>query len=221
MTRVGMMSSPPATPRKAAILPITRPAKTPVTVKNQLSIAGRNVVATGDRSRRSAIATNSMAMVRRSVPACSRVAIPAPTHAPTRLPARIFTTMNQLAATLSHGTASARNGSAEATTTKLRTLFKTTACNAGNPKARMRSGSRNSAPPNPISPPNEPTAAPQVKASMRRDFERGMKGSELNTLVVENTRPARTNPLIVYQNSESNPLCPRILSFLVPTWCQP
>jgi len=67
------------------------------------------------------------------------------------------------------GTAAARNGKAEATTTRLIDLLRITACSAANRNAPISSGSRNSAPPRPIKPPNAPITAPPINANgMRR-----------------------------------------------------
>ena len=51
-------------------------------------------------------------------------------------------------------TVAARNGSAEATTTKLVALFKMTASSPRKQNRLISNGSRNSAPPRPIKPPN-------------------------------------------------------------------
>ena len=61
------------------------------------------------------------------------------------------------------GTVDARNGKADATTTRLMALLRITACKAANRKTPISSGNRNSAPPSPISPPSAPMIAPPAK----------------------------------------------------------
>jgi hypothetical protein len=73
--------------------------------------------------------------------------------------------IGQWAATVTKGTAAARNGKAEATTTRLIALLRITACSATNRNAPIRSGYRNSAPPKPISPPSAPIIGPPPKAA--------------------------------------------------------
>ena len=58
-----------------------------------------------------------------------------------------------------------RKGKAVATTTRLMALLRMTASNATNLKTPISSGSRNSAPPSPISPPSAPMIAPPPKAA--------------------------------------------------------
>jgi hypothetical protein len=66
----------------------------------------------------------------------------------------------QFAATADHGTVPVRNGSAEPTTIRLMALLRITASSGENINIPIRSGSRNSAPPSPIRPPNIPIAVP-------------------------------------------------------------
>ena len=66
----------------------------------------------------------------------------------------------QWAATVGKGTEAARDGSAEATTTRLIALLRITAGRAANRNALIRTGSRNSEPPSPIRPPSAPMRAP-------------------------------------------------------------
>ena len=73
--------------------------------------------------------------------------------------------IGQCAATLAKGTVAARNGKAEATTTRLIALLRITACSAANRNAPISSGNRNSAPPKPIRPPSAPMIAPPPKAA--------------------------------------------------------
>src|SRR6516164_3991050 len=72
--------------------------------------------------------------------------------------------IGQWAATLAKGTVAARNGRAEATTTRLIALLRITASSAANRNAPISSGNRNSAPPKPIRPPSAPMIAPLPKA---------------------------------------------------------
>src|SRR5262249_51132363 len=74
--------------------------------------------------------------------------------------------ISQWTAILAKGTAAARNGRAEATTTRLIALLRITACSAVNRNAPISSGNRNSAPPKPIRPPSAPMIAPPKAADV-------------------------------------------------------
>src|SRR5277367_5697878 len=117
-----------------------------------------------------------------------RVAQPAPNQAPIRLPASRLTMIGQCAATLANGTADARKGSAEATTTRLIALLRITACSAANRNAPISSGNRNSAPPSPINPPSAPITAPPPKAA---GLLRRAPRAEVSPVMVSPVMPAR------------------------------
>src|SRR5271170_7411161 len=116
-----------------------------------------------------------------------RVAQPAPNHAPIKLPASRLTMIGQCAATLAKGTADARKGNAEATTTRLIALLRITACSAANRNAPISSGNRNSAPPSPINPPSAPITAPPPKAA---GLLRRAPRAEVSPVMVSPVMPA-------------------------------
>jgi hypothetical protein len=71
--------------------------------------------------------------------------------------------IGQLAAIAETGTVAARNGNADAATSRLIALFRITASSAANRNTLISKGSRNSAPPRPIKPPRVPITAPALK----------------------------------------------------------
>ena len=96
-TRVGMSNSPPATPRRAATPPMTRPAATPATICSAGS--SNNGRPSPCKPVRPSANISTASVVRRistsrfKVEPESRMACPAANHAPTRLPASRFSTM--------------------------------------------------------------------------------------------------------------------------------
>ena len=111
-----------------------------------------------------AIPTSSTANTRYRVASRARAAHDAPTHAPATLPISRLATTPRWPTTSLAGTTRSRAGTATSTTNRLIALFTITASRATNPKIPINSGSRNSAPPRPTSPPTTPTAAPAANA---------------------------------------------------------
>lgn len=168
---VGISSSPPATPRKAATAPINTPASMPAPTRVAPSrIVVLDAFGSCATNRTPAMSTSRTAMIRRSRTGSTIVAELAPIQAPSRLPVKRFATTHQSARTAFQGTDTARNGSADATTTRLMALFMITASRGGNAKNPRSSGSRNSAPPRPISPPRAPIRSPPRNAVMPARF---------------------------------------------------
>lgn len=109
------------------------------------------------------MANSNTANTRHRLRDSMRVAHPAPNHAPTRLPAYSVTITSHRWNTLASGIVPALSGNDAATTIRPVALLMMMAGRAEKPKTPMRRGSRNSAPPRPISPPNVPTASPLPK----------------------------------------------------------
>lgn len=161
---VGIRSSPPATPSRAATFPMKKPAMTPAMMvaipgwNNPVELSCRGIHAsesiTNDKI------TSRIRMILSSQIRDIFIALPAAHHAPIRLPASKLITISRCANSWSTAIDFVRNIKATVTTVRLIALLNITASRVGILKLPIRTGRRNSAPPRPIKPPKAPISVP-------------------------------------------------------------
>ncbi len=163
-TIVGMSSSPPATPIRAATMPMPTPAASPSRVRGRGCRSSRLRSPKWFHASAAAISTSSTARTPVEGGRAHSGSPGGPNPGADEAAGEQVDHHEPAAVHRVKGDGH-RAGRAVTTTIKLSALFMITACRAAKPNKPMSNGSRNSAPPRPTRPSRSPTPAPVARAA--------------------------------------------------------